>query len=48
MNLTEERIGILRGAIEQRQRDVMHHQINIDNYRHALADLRARGRLGRG
>jgi len=48
MNLTDERTAILRGAIEQRRRDVMHHQINIDNYRHALADLRARGWLGRG
>lgn len=48
MNLTDERIAILRGALEQRQRDVMHHQINIDNYRHALADLRGRRGLGRG
>ena len=48
MNLTDERITILRGALEQRERDVMHHQINIDNYRHALADLRGRRSLGRG
>lgn len=48
MNLTDERIAILRGALEQRQRDVMHHQINIDNYRHALADLRGRRSLAWG
>lgn len=48
MNLTDERITILRGALEQRERDVMHHQINIDNYRHALADLRGRRSLSRG
>ena len=48
MNLDQERIAMLSNAIEQRTREVMHHQVNIDNYRYALADLRGRGRLCRG
>lgn len=37
--LDEERIKILTDAYEHRQREVMHHQINIDNYRLALDEI---------
>lgn len=36
MDLKQERIDILRGAFEQRARDVMLHQINIDNFTAAI------------
>jgi len=39
LNLEEERIKILIDAHEHRQREVMHHQINIDNYQSALAEI---------
>ena len=41
MDLAQERIDILKGALEQRQRAVMHYQINIDNFRAAIALLDA-------
>jgi cytochrome c551/c552 len=37
--LDEERIKILTDAYEHRKREVMHHQINIDNYRLALQEI---------
>ena len=37
--LEEERIKILTDAYEHRKREVMHHQINIDNYTLALAEI---------
>lgn len=39
LDLEEERIKILTDAYEHRQREVMHHQINIDNYTLALAEI---------
>ena len=37
--LDEERIKIITDAYEQRKREVMHHQINIDNDSLALAEI---------
>ena len=37
--LDEERIKIITDAYEHRKREVMHHQINIDNYTLALAEI---------
>ena len=37
--LDEERIKILTEAHEHRKREVMHHQINIDNYTLALPEI---------
>ena len=37
--LDEERIKIITDAYEQRKREVMHHQINIDNYQLALIEI---------
>ena len=37
--LDEERTKILTDAYEHRKREVMHHQINIDNYTLALAEI---------
>jgi hypothetical protein len=39
IDLEEERIKILTDAHEHRQREVMHHQINIDNYQLALQEI---------
>jgi hypothetical protein len=39
IDLNEERIKILTDAYEHRQREVMHHQININNYQLALAEI---------
>lgn len=39
IDLEEERIKILTDAYEHRQREVMHHQINIDNYTLALEEI---------
>lgn len=39
MNLEQERINILQAAVEQRSRDVMLHQINIDNFEQAIAAI---------
>ena len=41
MDLNQERIDILAAAAEHREREVMHHQINIDNYRRAIAEIEA-------
>ena len=38
-NLDEERLKILADALDHRRREVMHHQINIDNYQLALAEI---------
>jgi len=40
-NLVEERIKIITEAYGHRQREVMHHQINIDNYTRAIAEIEA-------
>ena len=47
VNLEEERLKILTDAYDHRKREVMHHQINIDNYQLALAEIAAfvKGRL---
>jgi hypothetical protein len=37
--LNEERIKIIADAYEHRKREVMHHQINIDNYQLALIEI---------
>lgn len=37
--LDEERIKIITDAYEHRKREVMHHQINIDNYQLALVEI---------
>lgn len=37
--LDEERMKILTEAHAQRQREVLHHQINIDNYTLAIAEV---------
>lgn len=37
MDLEQERIDILKDALDQRRRGVMHYQINIDNFRAAIA-----------
>lgn len=34
-----EKIEILRSAAEHRKSEVLQHQINIDNYRLAIADI---------
>jgi uncharacterized protein YchJ len=39
--MEQERIKILTDAAEHRSREVMHHQINIDNYRLAIAEIDA-------
>lgn len=39
IDLEEERTKILTDAYEHRQREVMHHQINIDNYTLALEEI---------
>lgn len=41
MDLAAERLEILRNAAAQRARDVMLHQINIDNYTRAIAEIAA-------
>lgn len=41
MKLAEERLTILRTAAEGREREVMHYQINIDNYERAIAEIEA-------
>ena len=33
------KLEILSAAVEQRRQEVMHYQINIDNYRAAIAEL---------
>ena len=39
MNLEQERIHILTQAAEGREREVMHYQINIDNFERAIAEI---------
>lgn len=39
MALEQERMDILSQAAEHRRREVMHYQINIDNYRLALVEI---------
>ncbi len=39
MTLEQERMDILLQGVEHRRREVMHYQINIDNYRLALAEI---------
>ena len=39
INLDKERLKILADAHEHRQKEVMHHQINIDNYTLALEEI---------
>lgn len=39
MNLTEERITILTEAAKGREREIMHYQINIDNYERAITEI---------
>jgi hypothetical protein len=41
-NLNEERMKILTDAYEHRNREVMHHQINIDNYQLAIEEIEAK------
>ena len=40
--LSAERLKILTEALKHRQREVLHHQINIDNYTLAIAEVEAR------
>ena len=42
INLEEERTKILTEAYEHRQREVLHHQINIDNYQLAIEEINER------
>ena len=39
IDLKAERCKILSEAFEHRQREVLHHQINIDNYRLAISEI---------
>lgn len=39
MELENERLQILKDAADHRRRDVMHYQINIDNYRLAIEEI---------
>lgn len=39
MNIDEERLELLKTAVEQRKRGVMHYQINIDNFRAAIVEI---------
>lgn len=39
LDLETERLKMLTEAHEHRQREVMHHQINIDNYTLALEEI---------
>lgn len=41
MNLLEERINILTEAANGREREIMHYQINIDNYERAMVEIEA-------
>lgn len=41
MNLEKERIDLLAAAAEGREREVMHYQINIDNFTRAIAEIEA-------
>jgi hypothetical protein len=39
LDLEAERLKMLTDAYEHRQREVMHHQINIDNYHLAIEEI---------
>ncbi len=39
MNLKEERLALLNATRDQRRRQVMLYQVNIDNYRGAIAEI---------
>jgi hypothetical protein len=39
IDLENERITILKSAAKSRTREVMHYQINIDNYRLAIIEI---------
>jgi predicted DNA-binding protein len=39
IDLEAERLKMLTDAYEHRNREVMHHQINIDNYHLAIAEI---------
>jgi len=41
MTIEQERIDMLTQAAEHRAKEVMHHQINIDNYTLAIAEIEA-------
>lgn len=41
MDIAQERLTVLTSAAEHRQREVLHHQINIDNYNKAIAVIDA-------
>jgi vancomycin permeability regulator SanA len=41
ITLEQERMNILTQAVEHREREIMHHQINIDNYRLAIKEIEA-------
>jgi len=41
VNLEQERIELLTAAAEGREREVMHYQINIDNFTRAIAEIEA-------
>jgi hypothetical protein len=41
VTLEQERIDMLTQAAEHRAKEVMHHQINIDNYTLAIAEIDA-------
>jgi hypothetical protein len=38
-DIEKERVDILTAALEQREREVLHYQINIDNYQLALSEI---------
>lgn len=42
LDLETERLNILTEALKHRQREVLHHQINIDNYALAIAEVETR------
>lgn len=39
MNIEQERIELLKSSADQRRRGVMHYQVDIDNYRAAIAEI---------
>lgn len=42
IDVNAERLKILNDAFEHRKREVLHHQINIDNYRLAITEIETR------
>jgi len=41
MTIEEERAALLVSAAEMREREVMNHEVNIENYTRAIADIDA-------